>query len=596
MKMHSYVWIGGKFVGNGFKVLLDTNDYRCSGQGGKPCMTSADLDSELASAGVDLTCSKDCSGFISEAKIAEINQVVAQVPVVLYGWNGCPCVNMARHRFQEKGVCYVENVWSDGRDPIQQYLQCVHGQEHHSFIFIGGKFIGNGFYLDPRYMSNEAYQEMLDGAKGVSYMCQKESDKNLMGGALQSCTQDNDGTTTGWTRTGSCVWDPSDAGYHQVCVTMSNTFLDSSAEYDSNDLSSVVQEGGHWCICAWAWASAVSRDPVNYEGIELDCDRTNARLRNVYELFIEQNKKMTSPSGAQYAVEEALKQVNKVCDPSKTTDSPATSAPTTSAPTTSATTSVKSSEEKIATESTAADTAAEVQGTEKPTSASTGTDKPTSASAGTEVVTLSMTMKNVEFSKLDAPAKEALATKCEEVIAEEAGVPKSAVKVTLSSGSVIITAEIQLPEGQQVSSIQAAVQEGDVSSSVVAAAKTIPGVKDAATGDIQVTPAEIVTAGGVADRGGSGGDFTASSQPEAEDSSNAPAPPAEAISTTKANTDALTQDQAGQASGTGYPSMILACVLPALAVMMICSHKPTSSAAPQIRDPLVDGTEMGQIS
>merc|ERR1711904_87326 len=120
-----------------------------------------------------------------------------------------------------------------------------------------------------------------------------------------------------------------DAGHHQVCVTMSNQFLQSSAEHDANDLSSVVQEGGHWCICAWAWASAVSRDPVTYEGIQLDCERTNGRLRAVYELYISQSKKMTSPSGAQYAVEQALEQVNKICDPSKTTTS---APPTTAAP------------------------------------------------------------------------------------------------------------------------------------------------------------------------------------------------------------------------------------------------------------------------
>merc|ERR1719375_1519415 len=184
-------------------------------------------------------------------------------------------------------------------------------------------------------LSDSAYTELLQQSRAPVGMCQAEGDKSLLGGPLQSCTQDGDGTTTGWTRTGSCVWDPSDAGYHQVCVTMSNTFLQSSAQYDSNDLSSVVQEGGHWCICAWAWASAVSRDPVNFEGIQLDCDRTNARLRNVYELYISESRKMTSPSGAQYAAEQALESVNKICDPSKNTPAPtpALAPPPTPAPT-----------------------------------------------------------------------------------------------------------------------------------------------------------------------------------------------------------------------------------------------------------------------
>ena len=42
---------------------------------------------------------------------------------------------------------------------------------------------------------------------------------------------------------------------------MDEKFLASSAEKDGNDLSSVVGHGEHWCICAWAWAGAVQRDP-----------------------------------------------------------------------------------------------------------------------------------------------------------------------------------------------------------------------------------------------------------------------------------------------------------------------------------------------
>ena len=59
--------------------------------------------------------------------------------------------------------------------------------------------------------------------------CQREGDKSLMAKPLQSCTQSNDGSTTGWARTGSCNWDPSDSGYHEVCVTMSQEFLEQPA-------------------------------------------------------------------------------------------------------------------------------------------------------------------------------------------------------------------------------------------------------------------------------------------------------------------------------------------------------------------------------
>merc|ERR1719258_588591 len=134
-----------------------------------------------------------------------------------------------------------------------------------------------------------------------------------MGRPIQSCTNDDDGTTTGWTRSGACNWDPSDGGYHEVCVKMSEDFLLSSAKNDANDLSSVVQPGGHWCICAWAFASAVERDPKNLQGIELDCERTNAKLRHVYQHFIDEGKKLTSPSGASYEASTALAYVDKLC-------------------------------------------------------------------------------------------------------------------------------------------------------------------------------------------------------------------------------------------------------------------------------------------
>eukprot|EP00444_Apocalathium_aciculiferum_P063558 CAMPEP_0183597144 /NCGR_PEP_ID=MMETSP0371-20130417/176389_1 /TAXON_ID=268820 /ORGANISM="Peridinium aciculiferum, Strain PAER-2" /LENGTH=198 /DNA_ID=CAMNT_0025809075 /DNA_START=14 /DNA_END=610 /DNA_ORIENTATION=- len=138
-------------------------------------------------------------------------------------------------------------------------------------------------------------------------------DLGVSGAPLLPCTQEGDAGTTGWTRTGSCEWDSSDKGYHQVCVTMSSTFLSSSAQADKNDLRSVVGPGGRWCICAWAWASAVSRDPDSFEGFSLDCDRTNGRLRNAYRSFMDSGRDLVAPSGARYPAEAALKAVEAVC-------------------------------------------------------------------------------------------------------------------------------------------------------------------------------------------------------------------------------------------------------------------------------------------
>jgi len=151
------------------------------------------------------------------------------------------------------------------------------------------------------------------GSNDVETAWAADADTNLLGQRLEPCTQSRDPSVTGWTRTGSCAWEPSDKGYHQICVTMSNRFLKSSAEFDSNDLSRVVKDGGHWCICAWAWASTVSRDNKAFEGLQLDCNRTNGRLRNVYRSFIDAGEGLVSPSGATYRAEAALKAVDDLC-------------------------------------------------------------------------------------------------------------------------------------------------------------------------------------------------------------------------------------------------------------------------------------------
>jgi uncharacterized protein (DUF2237 family) len=135
----------------------------------------------------------------------------------------------------------------------------------------------------------------------------------LDGQPLQSCTQSDDASSTGWGGTGSCTWESADTGYHEVCVTVSQAFLQSSAENDANDLTSVVSPGGHWCICAWAFASAVQRDPDTIQGLQLDCTRTNANLRDVYQHFIDEGEALESPSGAEYEASTALAYVDSRC-------------------------------------------------------------------------------------------------------------------------------------------------------------------------------------------------------------------------------------------------------------------------------------------
>eukprot|EP00746_Dinoflagellata_sp_MGD_P073101 gnl/MRDRNA2_/MRDRNA2_29670_c0_seq1.p1 gnl/MRDRNA2_/MRDRNA2_29670_c0~~gnl/MRDRNA2_/MRDRNA2_29670_c0_seq1.p1 ORF type:complete len:204 (-),score=32.54 gnl/MRDRNA2_/MRDRNA2_29670_c0_seq1:198-809(-) len=135
----------------------------------------------------------------------------------------------------------------------------------------------------------------------------------LTGEPLKSCTTSSDSGPTGFTRAGSCKFESFDSGYHEVCVTMTKDFLKQSALHDGNDLSSVVAPGGHWCICAWAWASAVARDPSNAEGLKLDCGATNGHLREVYKA----NLALPGPTGTAYETKAALKKVDNLCDHDK---------------------------------------------------------------------------------------------------------------------------------------------------------------------------------------------------------------------------------------------------------------------------------------
>merc|ERR1712176_706870 len=87
-KMHSYVFIGGRFVGNGFRFLLDSSDARCTdgGPAAEPCLSPDVLDAKLRAAGALNTCQKDCSGILPAEGMAKIDQDITSSKLVLYGW------------------------------------------------------------------------------------------------------------------------------------------------------------------------------------------------------------------------------------------------------------------------------------------------------------------------------------------------------------------------------------------------------------------------------------------------------------------------------------------------------------------------------
>lgn len=85
-------------------------------------------------------------------------------------------------------------------------------------------------------------------------MIGKDDPVNVLGGALQICSQD---PVTGFFRDGHCNTCSEDQGSHTVCALMTAEFL-AYSKYVGNDLSTPRPEfgfaglapGDQWCLCA----------------------------------------------------------------------------------------------------------------------------------------------------------------------------------------------------------------------------------------------------------------------------------------------------------------------------------------------------------
>jgi len=173
-EMHSYFYIGGEagFVGNGFKLTSQV-------------MPSATLSSKITAAGASLECkleldvlpgkhsklsscqSRLAGGYLS---LAEIDALIEENPVMLFGWTSCPCTGIANGRFTDKGTCFEMTTWDASSEPVMAFLNCLYGNQHHSFIFIGQVFIDNGFRFAPSAMGEPELDELFTGAQ-VSLDC-----------------------------------------------------------------------------------------------------------------------------------------------------------------------------------------------------------------------------------------------------------------------------------------------------------------------------------------------------------------------------------------------------------------------------------------
>ena len=112
---------------------------------------------------------------------------------------------------------------------------------------------------------------------------------NVYNRPLTLCSQKNQ-ATTGYNRTGICSSLDSDAGKHHVCIKMDkqpnfckltgqNNWCDKPGPC-MGDPSDLCERGG-WCVCQWAFSSAVKQ--AGCDALEVDCDATSALALRAYE-------------------------------------------------------------------------------------------------------------------------------------------------------------------------------------------------------------------------------------------------------------------------------------------------------------------------
>ena len=114
---------------------------------------------------------------------------------------------------------------------------------------------------------------------------------NVYGDQLKNCS--GPGTAlTGFLRDGTCSFNKSDSGSHNVCLKNMRTseFCDVTGQYNWCDKSYTCHEDKsksckikNWCICQWAFASLVEQKGCVDE-IELKCDAINANVIKDYSL------------------------------------------------------------------------------------------------------------------------------------------------------------------------------------------------------------------------------------------------------------------------------------------------------------------------
>lgn len=109
---------------------------------------------------------------------------------------------------------------------------------------------------------------------------------------------------------------------------------------------------------------------------------------------------------------------------------------------------------------------------------------PASAPAEPTKTVVRVTVENIDFALLRPNDQENLKAVIQSTLAKQAGVSFSAVSVRLFPGSVQVLAEIATPPGATAEGVKALLGKVDIGEQIVTITKQLPGVMNAAKGDL----------------------------------------------------------------------------------------------------------------
>jgi hypothetical protein len=304
---NSFLFVGGIYIGDGYKTDSFGNDG-------------------FDAAGANRDCSKSCDTIISTDEVKELIYKLATNRVAVFGVRAYPSTSTVIARFDRQGVCYSQNIWEGREHMVFKYLQCLYGDIAQSFVFLKGDYFGTGSSFSTMRISDEALLNQLTHI-GATMNCSDRAKMNVQSGDLKPCSRANDLSSnrleaqyrhepTPNSMHSLCDWeDLTDHSSRFVCVEMSQEFLTSSTANNAIDFhSAVVPSRAHGCLTVWEFAAVAERDPVFLEGLTLDCSATNHLLHDVLTAHVECGFPLANPQqNCSYGASAALIALERLC-------------------------------------------------------------------------------------------------------------------------------------------------------------------------------------------------------------------------------------------------------------------------------------------